>query len=341
MPPVRVPLSLTACCIVLVTLFVSLPATAVRSAVPIQAVSPTLASGPYLSPTPIATPTPRPADLPARVGLQVGHWKSSELPDELARLRSSTGAVSNGLREVDLNLTIAKRVEKLLITRGLLVDLLPATVSPGYDADVFVTLHADGSTSRTARGYKVATPWRTSAASAALAEALDSAYGKATGLPRDGAITFNMRGYYAFNYRRHVHAVAMTTPSVILEMGFLTSVADRKVLYDRADVVAAGIANGIMAYLKARDPRDGAALLPPEFPVYRVIAEDTAVRSAPRDTANILLRINPNQRLFPFQRRNGWLEVVVRGEWRVVGWVREDQLLPTNDPFPTPPPSSG
>jgi N-acetylmuramoyl-L-alanine amidase len=133
----------------------------------------------------------------------------------------------------------------------------------------------------------------------------------------------------------------MTTPAVILEMGFLTNAADRKILYDRADVVAKGITNGIVAYLNTRDPQDGAALLPPDFPVYRVIGDNTAVRSAPRDNASILLRINPTHRLFPFQRRNGWLEVVVRGDWRVVGWVREDQLLATDDPFPTPPPTSG
>ncbi len=331
MPFSRFSLSLIVCFVLFLSVLGSLPPTIVQSAAPIQAVLP----------TPIATPTPRPADAPVRVGLQVGHWKSSELPDELERLRGSTGAVANGLREVDLNLAIAKRVEKLLIARGLLVDLLPATVPPGYDADVFVAIHADGSTSRVARGYKVATPWRTSAASAALADALALAYSKATGLPRDGAITFNMRGYYAFNFRRHEHAVAMTTPAVILEMGFLTNAADRKILYDRADSVAKGITNGIVAYLNTRDPSDGAALLPPNFPVYRVIADNTAVRSAPRDNASILLRINSDHRLFPFQRRNGWLEIVVRGEWRVVGWVREDQLLATDDPFPTPPPTSG
>jgi hypothetical protein len=295
---------------------------------------------PRLTATPLPTPTARPADARARVGLHVGHWKSDELPEELARLRSSTGAFVSGYREVDLNLAIARRVEALLLKRGFIVDLLPATVPPGYDADVFVAIHADGSPSTRARGYKVATPWRTSRASQLLADALGAAYASATGLPRDGGITINMRGYYAFNFRRHTHAVARTTPAVILEMGFLTSPADRAVLYNRADSVAAGIANGIADYLAARDPYDGAALLPPDFPVFRVAEAGVAVRAAPQDQARVLVRLEQDQRLFPFQERDGWLEVFVRGESRVIGWVRRDALVATDDPPPTPPPSS-
>ncbi|GAB4116163.1 MAG: N-acetylmuramoyl-L-alanine amidase [Roseiflexaceae bacterium] len=304
-----------------------------------QQSEPTLATLPG-TPTTIPTPTARPADIPVRVGIQVGHWKSSELPEELARLRTSTGAFANGLAEVDLNLAIAQRVEKLLTSRGILVDLLPATVPPSYDADAFVALHADGSASRTARGYKLATPWRTSRASQLLAEQLDAAYLEATKLPRDGAITVNMRGYYAFNYRRHTHAIARTTPAAILEMGFLTSAADRAVMYGKADAVATGIANGIINYLNMRDPNDGAALLPPEYPVFRPATDGVAVHAAPNDQARVLLRATQDQRIFVFQERGEWFEVVVRGEWRVVGWVRRDALVATNDAPPTPPPAS-
>ncbi|MDZ4717500.1 MAG: N-acetylmuramoyl-L-alanine amidase [Roseiflexaceae bacterium] len=295
---------------------------------------------PYRSPIPLPTPTPRPIGVAPRVAIQVGHWNSDELPDELARLRTSTGGHSDGYAEVDLNLLIAKRVEKLLTQRGIVVDVLPATVPPNYDADAFVALHADGSTSRGARGYKVATPWRTSRAAQQLSDAIEQAYGNATGLPLSDAITFNMRGYYAFSFRRHTHAVARTTPAVILEMGYLTNAADRAFMYGRADTVAAGITNGIMDYLNTRDPNDGAALLPPDFPMYRIATNNVPIRSAPRDDARILLRANLDQRLMPFQEKNGWLEVVVRGEWRVVGWVRMDAVLATNEAPPTPPPAT-
>jgi N-acetylmuramoyl-L-alanine amidase len=261
------------------------------------------------------------------------------LPDELARLRGSTGAYFEGRSEMALNLDIARRVEQLLIARGIRVDVLPATIPPGYDADAFVAIHADGSAGARARGFKLATPWRTSTASRLLMEAVDGAYGEATGLPRDGSITINMRGYYAFNYRRHTHAIARTTPAVILEMGFITSAADRSVMYGRADVVASGIANGVIRYLNTRDPNDGAALMPPDFPGFRVSGPDPiAVRSAPRDNAAVLARIGPDTRLMAFQERDGWLEVFVRGgQGRVIGWVRRDQLTVTGD-VPQPPP---
>ncbi len=285
------------------------------------------------------TPTPRLAGTMLRVGIQVGHWKSSELPDELARLRSSSGAFAGGYHEADVNLEIAKRVVALLESRGLAVDLLPATIPPGYDADAFVAIHADGSSSGNSRGFKLATPWRTSRASQMLLDLLTTAYSNATGLPQDGAITFNMRGYYAFNNRRREHAIAKTTPAVIIEMGFLTSAADRAVIIGQPDNVAIGIANGIIRYLNERDPNDGAALLPPDFKTQRPISTDGLdVRSAPRDNAQVLRHVDSDGRLFVFQERDGWYQGFVRGGSRILGWFRKDQVTETNDPLPTPPP---
>jgi hypothetical protein len=58
-----------------------------------------------------------------------------------------------------------------------------------------------------------------------------------------------MTGYYAFNSRRYCHAVAPGVPSAILEMGFLTSAADRALLLGNPDVVALGVARGILRFL--------------------------------------------------------------------------------------------
>lgn len=304
--------------------------------------SPTLAL-PSVTPTPSIEPTPtaRLAGTPLRVGLQVGHWKSNELPDELARLRTSTGAYVNGRSEAEVNLDVALRTAKLLQQVGIVVDVLPATVPPKYDADAFVALHADGSTSGAARGFKLATPWRTSRASQHLLDVMTAEYAAATGMPQDDAITFNMRGYYAFSYRRHEHAIAKTTPAVIVEMGFMTSAADREILFGKPDTIAIGIANGIIRYLNERDPNDGAALLPPDFKTQRPnSAAGANVRVAPRDDARVLFSAGPEDRLIPFQERDGWYQVVVRGEWRTVGWVKKDVVVETNDPLPTPPPVS-
>jgi N-acetylmuramoyl-L-alanine amidase len=295
-----------------------------------------------LTPTPsqVPTPTPRPAGTVPRIGVQAGHWKTNELPDELARLRSSSGAFAGGHHEADVNLAVARRVVALLQSRGLAADLLPATIPPSYDADAFVAIHADGSASTSSRGFKAATPWRTSRASQQLLEALTAEYASATGLPAGDGITFDMRGYYAFNNRRHAHAIARTTPAVILEMGFLTNSTDRAVIVDQADNVAIGIANGIIRYLNHRDPLDGAALIPPDFRIQRPI--DPAgldILAAPRDGARVIGHIEPNSRIFVIQERDGWYQGVARGS-RDIGWFRTEQVTDTNDPLPTPPPDS-
>lgn len=293
------------------------------------------------TPTIDATPTARPDNQAPRVGIQVGHWKSKELPDELARLRTSSGAFAAGYAEADVNLNVATRVVDLLKSHGVQADLIPATIPPGYDADAFVAIHADGSSSTNSRGFKLATPWRTSRAAQHLLDSMVAEYGKATGMPQDDAVTFNMRGYYAFNYRRHEHSIARTTPAVILEMGFLTNAADRAMMIDQADRVAVGIANGIVRYLNERDPNDGAALLPPEYKTQRPLAaEGVDIFALPRNSANIVAHVGPESRLFVFQERDGWYQVVIRGGGRITGWVRRELLTETNDPLPTPPPAT-
>ncbi|MCS6881120.1 MAG: N-acetylmuramoyl-L-alanine amidase [Oscillochloridaceae bacterium] len=317
-------------------------ATIARSlAAPTGGSSPTPAPAPETSTTaPLATPTPRPPGTPPRVGLQAGHLRADELPEELARLRTSTGARWGDVTEAELNLAIANRVRALLEAQGVVVDILPATVPPGYDADAFIAIHADGSGNSAARGWKLATPWRASAASRALMQAVAASYGPATGLPEDGGgVTFNMKGYYAFSYRRYQHAIARTTPAIIIEMGFMTSAADRAVLFGQPERVARGIAEGVLAYLRQRNPNDGAALLPPEYPVMRAVATGALVRAAPRNDARVLLRAGEGARIVPFDKLDGYYQAFVRaGDARVVGWVREDELIATNEQpiFPTP-----
>lgn len=301
---------------------------------------PTATSALPPSPTVIVTPSPRPAGSAPRVGLQVGHLRSNELPEELARLRTSTGTRWGSLTEAALNFDIVNRVKPLLEAQGVIVDVLPATVPIAYDADAFLAIHADGSSSSGARGWKLATPWRASEASKALMAAVAAAYGPATGLPEDvGGVTYNMKGYYAFNFRRHEHAISRTTPAIIVEMGFMSSAADRAVMISQPDRVARGIAEGVLTYLRNRNPNNGAALLPPDYPVFRAVPAGAVVRAAPRPDARVLARANETARIVPFDRRDGYFQAFVRsGETRVVGWIREDELIATNEQpvFPTP-----
>src|SRR5947208_2356373 len=87
---------------------------------------------------------------------------------------------------------------------GIPAEFLPATVPSGYAADAFVAIHADGSPSTAARGFKISTRWNSIVAmqDVRLVELLTDAYRSATGLPEDSAVTRNMRGYYAYSPRR-------------------------------------------------------------------------------------------------------------------------------------------
>jgi hypothetical protein len=104
------------------------------------------------------SPTPPPLSG-KRVGLQIGHWEAEQLPAEQAHLRDNPGAEDNGVSERDLNAALARLVADALTAQGARVDLLPATVPPGYVADAFVSIHADYASDRGMRGYKVGTPW--------------------------------------------------------------------------------------------------------------------------------------------------------------------------------------
>jgi|YNPBryantNP2012_1023418.scaffolds.fasta_scaffold03634_3 N-acetylmuramoyl-L-alanine amidase len=159
------------------------------------------------------------------------------------------GAVCpDGLTEAQVNLAIAERVVQALRKRGASVDLLAEFDErlAGYRADAFVSIHAD-SCAVELSGYKVASlatdEPAAHPASARLADCLWRAYGAATGLPRHpDTITYDMSRYHAFR------EIAETTPAAIIEVGFLK--ADRALLTEHPERVAAGIADGIECFLE-------------------------------------------------------------------------------------------
>lgn len=189
---------------------------------------------------------------PTKVGLQVGHWKNNEFPDELERLRGNTGSSGGGKWEWEVNLEIVTLTKELLEQQGIVVDILPATVPPRYLADAFVAVHADGSTDKTKSGFKVASPRRDYTRKATqLVSHIESEYEKATNLELDPNVTRNMRGYYAFAWWRYEHSVHPMTPSAILETGFLTNLSDRKTIVSNPDISAKGLAEGIINFLQS------------------------------------------------------------------------------------------
>lgn len=187
---------------------------------------------------------------PLRVGLQVGHWKNSELPDELEKIRGNSGAASRGIAEWEVNMAIAKETEKLLKARNIVVDILPATIPPSYWADAFVAIHADGNESGQKSGFKVASSWRDYSGKAnELSQIIEDVYEKEVGFSVDPNITRNMRGYYAFSWWRYEHAVHPMTPSVILETGFLTNPGESMLLINHPEIPARALSDALVRFL--------------------------------------------------------------------------------------------
>ena len=193
---------------------------------------------------------PNVPDGPRRVGIQVGHWMTQNVPPELQRLEDQTGASWDGVNEVDINLDIAQRVATLLRSKGLAVDVLPTTIPAGYVADAVVALHADSDGVGDNSGFKMAHSTRRSAYEDQLLNDVRDEYAAATGLDYDqGHVTRAMTQYYLFAWNRFRSSTSPFTPSVILEMGYLSNDSDRALMTDQADIVATGIANGILRFL--------------------------------------------------------------------------------------------
>ena len=273
-----------------------------------------------LAPAPAAAAT-------RRVGLQVGHWRAHEQPEELKRLRGSTGAAAGGYQEYQVNLDIAQRAAGYLRDAGVAVDILPARIPPSYRADAFVAIHADGSINPRVSGFKVATHWREWEAGAALVDALRAAYGPASGLRWDGEhITSGMRGYYAFSSGRYDHAIANDTPAAILEMGYLTNPSDRRLITQQADRLGRAVANGVLRFLQSTPA--GGWPAPPPLPEFRaiVVTATANLRAGPGTQYPLVRTVTRNRTLLVEEVRGSWLKL---SRWRPRSgehWINRDMV---------------
>lgn len=191
---------------------------------------------------------------PIRIGLQAGHWKTGEMPEELERIKNNGGGTTGqGVPEWQIVLSIAEETKKILEDKGYIVDILPATIPEKYWADAFISIHADGNTNPMVKGYKVAAYQRDRTGNASkLAQAIETKYGQATGFNMDPNVTKNMTRYYAFNYRRYQHSITPVTPGVIVETGFATNYAEVSVLLKNPEIPARGIAEGIIEFIESQ-----------------------------------------------------------------------------------------
>jgi len=183
------------------------------------------------------------------IGLQAGHWRSSEAPRELRDLRYG-GTVGGGKAEWEVTLEVAQHAARLLEERGYAVEILPATVPQRYSADLFISIHADGYNDPAVSGFTVGAPRRDATRRASeFVEVLAETYAEATSLRRRPNVPRRMRNYYAFNSRRYDHAIHPMTVGVIIETGFLTNPADRRVIVDNPDLSARGIVDAVVRFV--------------------------------------------------------------------------------------------
>lgn len=199
----------------------------------------------------VRIPKPAMPTGPRRIGIQVGHWETDKVPAELGtRITFQTGTSWAGIDEVGVNMDIAQRMKAQLTARGYVVDIIPTTIPPGYLADVFVALHADGDETQQKSGFKIARGSRRGPYEDRLVGLLRDEYAKGTGLEWDAeGIGRAMTAYYGFNWGRYQYAAAAHTPAAIVEMGFLSSRHDRNLMVNEADGVATAIVNGIQRFL--------------------------------------------------------------------------------------------
>lgn len=192
-----------------------------------------------LQPTSVPlTPTtsPRP-----RIGIVAGHWGND------------SGAVcQNGLTEVELNQKIATLVRDDLVNEGYDVDLLQEKDERLYEytALALVSIHNDSCDyiNNEATGFKVAAamssifPEKASRLTACLVDR----YGSITNLRyHANTITKDMTNYHTFN------EINDHTTAAIIETGFMN--LDYQILTERTDLVARGISQGVLCFIRNED----------------------------------------------------------------------------------------
>jgi N-acetylmuramoyl-L-alanine amidase len=206
--------------------------------------SPSVTAAPSRTPGPTATVGPR---VP-HIGIVAGHWWLAED----GRQSLDVGAVCDEgtayeLTEVEINLDVAQRVFFALHAAGYDTDLLQEWDErlDDYQADVLVSIHADACLYPEASGFKVArvADSHLPEIEDRLVDCLIESYQSRTGLAfHSGSITADMARYHTF------YEIDPNTPGAIIEVGFM--LADRRLLTQRADLVAQGIIDGILCFLE-------------------------------------------------------------------------------------------
>jgi len=166
----------------------------------------------------------------------------------VGRISGATGT----FREIEFNTKLGNAMDKLLAKTGLKYRIMDADnwlPNEPNKADIFLALHGDGSTNKSAKGYSLGFKPDTNEE---FKEQLAISYGKLSGFPRrKDNYTANMRKYYAWRddlKTRGPHIVGDNL--VLIEHGFLTNDAERNWLFDNIDKIAKHHVDLIVGFLE-------------------------------------------------------------------------------------------
>jgi len=204
------------------------------------------------------------------VAIDAGHQRKGNYDKEpigpgakttKAKVSSGTQGRFTGVPEYELNLVVAKKVKDELINRGYEVIMIReshdvdlsnkerADIANESGADIFIRIHANGSTNPSVHGTLTIYPSDKnpyvadlSDASYKLSKAIVDAICEITGSKNRGAIARDdMSG---INWSK--------IPVTIIEMGYMTNEKEDKLMQtvDYQDKIAQGICNGIDDYFR-------------------------------------------------------------------------------------------
>lgn len=177
------------------------------------------------------------------------------------KVSSGTSGVSTGVPEYELNLTIAKKLEKELKKRGYQVYIIRsknnitlsnverAKLANDSGSDIYIRLHADGVENVSTHGASALYPSKDnpyvgnlSAASKRLSEKILNSYCETTGFTNRGlSIRNDLTGT---NWSK--------IPVTLLEMGFMSNPAEDEKMQQESmqKLMVEGIADGVDAYFR-------------------------------------------------------------------------------------------
>lgn len=159
------------------------------------------------------------------------------------------GALGNGLKEKDINLSVTLKVGNILTNHGVnvgysrttdvFVELQDrATMANNFGADVFVSIHTNAAENINAKGVETFS-YPGSVKGSRLAQVIQDS------VLDDKLYTIN-RGTKTANF-----AVLRLTnmPAALVEMGFITNGEDANILKNRQNELAIAIAKGVLKFL--------------------------------------------------------------------------------------------